>query len=64
MFMVKDNKFYGKNVEMIAALAKIAKFEPTYYETSAYGLQDDNGLWDGIVKELIDKVTYTCVDHY
>ena len=58
----KDNtakgnaRFKGHAVELMDAIAIVAKLKITFYEVKQYGHKDANGTWDGMVKELIDKV--------
>ena len=62
MFMLKEDKTYhGKHVDLIHQLSLIIGFKYTFYDVKAYGSLTANGLWNGIVRELLEKVTYVHV---
>ena len=44
-------------MDLLADIADLLKFEYTLYEVpgNKYGMMDENGNWDGAVKELLDK---------
>jgi len=49
---------------MIAEIAKVANFTYTFNLVKGYGKKSHSGEWNGMVREIVDKVTYTCVDNY
>ncbi|CAB3227099.1 unnamed protein product [Arctia plantaginis] len=60
-FIIRDDKqpkgFKGYCIDLIEEIRQIVKFD---YEISvvpdgSFGLMDENGNWNGIIKELIDK---------
>ena len=68
--MIKDKKavgnarYEGTAVDMIAEIAKVANFTYTFNLVKGYGKKSHSGEWSGMVREIVDKVTYTCVDNY
>ena len=71
MFMPKEDKsgkdnerYYGKHTDLIYEMSLIDGFKYTFYDVKSYGTLNANGLWNGIIRELLEKVTYTCVDNY
>ena len=70
MFMSSEDKnakgndrWRGFYPELIKAMSKRAKFKYNLYETKSYG-HYVKGFWSGVVKELLEGVTYTCIDNY
>ena len=57
------DRYTGFYVDLIAAIAKRLKFKYIIYDVKYYG-QKEHGFWNGAIKEILEKVTYTCVDNY
>ena len=51
-------KWTGFYPDLIKAISKIVKFKYNIYSSKTYG-HLEQGLWHGVVKEIVDKVTYT-----
>ncbi|XP_056631910.1 ionotropic receptor 25a [Diorhabda sublineata] len=58
-FVFKDDnapkKFNGYCIDLINKIAEILKFDYDLIAIDKYGAMDDNGKWDGMVRELIEK---------
>lgn len=54
----KDNPYAGYCIDLLEEIRKLIKFDYVIYEApdKKFGYMDDKGQWNGIVKELIDKV--------
>ena len=51
-------QFYGYCIDLLDNIQKILKFEYSIYEVpdGQYGNMDEKMNWNGMIKELIDKV--------
>lgn len=58
VFKDKDGKFNGYCIDLLKELKKIIEFEYEIYEApdGIYGRMSSTGEWNGMVKELMDKV--------
>ena len=52
-------QFYGYCIDMLQNIQKILNFEYSLYESpdAEYGKMDDNMNWNGMIRELIEKVS-------
>ena len=52
------NNYTGYSIDLIYALSEIMKFEFELYEApdGQYGNMNEQGEWNGAIKELIDQV--------
>ena len=60
--MFQDNERYeGFCIEILKALSDMYEFNYTIYQVAdnKYGLPNEKGEWNGLVKELIDGVSFT-----
>lgn len=73
MFKKSDTPLYGNDrfegycIDLLRELAHILGFtyEIRLVEDGKYGAQDDNtGQWNGMVKELIDHVSPSCMNAF
>ena len=53
-----NDRYEGFCIDILRALAEMYNFNYTIYNVpdNKYGLPDENGKWNGLVKELIDGV--------
>lgn len=54
-----NDRFYGYAIDLIAALASLYKFNYTFYISPdrKYGSRQPDGKWNGMVGELIQRVS-------
>lgn len=52
-------KFQGYCIDLIDEISKMINFEYEIYVApdNSFGFMDDNGQWNGMIKELIEKVS-------
>jgi ionotropic glutamate receptor len=52
-------QYYGYCVDLINAIKRLVNFDYELYEApdGNYGAMDENGNWNGMIKELMDKVS-------
>ncbi len=58
-FVMKNSngEFEGYCIDLIDELKKLMNFEYELYEVEEYGKMDPDMNWNGMIKELVDKVT-------
>jgi ionotropic kainate glutamate receptor 4 len=54
-----NDKFQGFCIDLLEEIAEICKINYTIYLVSdgKYGVPNENGQWNGLVKELIEEVS-------
>ena len=57
-----NDRYEGFCIDLLKEIASIVGFEYKIevVPDGRYGVRNKNGDWDGIVKELIDRVCYNC----
>ena len=55
-----SRRYEGYLIDLIEKIAEDLKFEYELYEVpdEQFGAMDDNGEWNGLIRELIDRVCY------
>jgi hypothetical protein len=55
----KDGKLQGFCIDILDQIASKMNFRYEIYKVpdNKYGSEDENGTWNGMIRELIDKVT-------
>lgn len=65
--LVGNDRFEGFCIDLLKELANILGFtyEIRLVPDGKYGSQDEKGQWNGIIRELIEHVSYTsyCLPH-
>ena len=58
-------EYYGYCIDLLEDIKNILGFEYTIYETpdGVYGNMDENMNWNGMIKELIDKVSISLLQN-
>ena len=56
--MEEDGKFRGFCIDILDEIAKKMNFRYEIYRVAdnQFGSEDENGTWNGMIRELIDKV--------
>lgn len=59
--LVGNDRFEGFCIDLLKELANILGFtyEIRLVPDGKYGSQDDKGLWNGMIRELIEHVSFT-----
>lgn len=60
--LVGNDRFEGFCIDLLKELASILGFtyEIRLVPDGKYGSQDEKGQWNGIIRELIEHVSYPC----
>lgn len=60
--LVGNDRFEGFCIDLLKELASILGFtyEIRLVPDGKYGSQDEKGQWNGIIRELIEHVSYRC----
>lgn len=58
-----NDRFHGYAIDLIGALATLCKFNYTFYISPdrKYGSRQPDGKWNGMVGELIQRVSITTI---
>lgn len=56
--LIGNDRFEGFCIDLLDALAELCNFNYTIYQVAdnKYGSQNQNGEWNGLVKEILDNV--------
>lgn len=59
--MEKDGKLQGFCIDILDEISQKMNFRYEIYKVAdnQYGSEDENGSWNGMIRELIDKVQFT-----
>lgn len=57
--MEEDGKFKGFCIDILDEIAAKMNFKYTIYKVAdnQYGSEDENGTWNGMIRELTEKVS-------
>ena len=58
--MEEDGQFKGFCIDILNEIANKMNFRYTIYKVpdNQYGSQNENGSWDGMIRELMDKASF------
>lgn len=61
--LIGNDRYEGYCLDLLKELSNILGFtyEVRLVADGKYGAQNDKGEWNGMVRELIDHVSYTCI---
>lgn len=59
--MEEDGQFRGFCIDILDEIAKKMNFRYEIYRVAdnQYGIEDENGSWNGMIRELNEKVCYS-----
>ena len=64
--LVGNDRFEGFCVDLLREIADVVGFQYSFYivPDGKYGAPDDDGIWTGMVRELIDNVRRWDLSHF